>query len=374
MSQRVFNFNPGPATLPEEVLAECREALLDYKGTGMGVMELSHRSKPFEEIHYGLMTAIRELLGVGEEWEVLLLQGGASLQFSMVPMNLLGAGAGPREAGNGAGSAAYVVTGEWSQRAVKEAKRHGEVAIAATTEAEQFRRVPRPEDVHVPEGAAYLHFTTNNTIFGTQFPAEPSTTATAPLVADMSSDFLSRPVAMDRYSLIYAGAQKNLGPAGLTVVLIRNELLDRCATGLPTMLSYRTHADAKSLYNTPPTWTIYVSLLCCRWLQGAGGLAAVGRRNEEKAQRLYAALDATPELWEPTAEPASRSRMNVTFRVRGGEEAEKRFLAGAEKRGLVGLKGHRSVGGMRASIYNAFPTAGVDRLIEWMGEFGNGAS
>ena len=356
MTQRAFNFNPGPAMLPDEVLHEAREAILDYRGTGMGVMELSHRSKAFEEIHFGLMARIKELLGAGDEWEVLLLQGGASLQFSMVPMNLMTGG-----------RAAYVVTGEWAQRAVKEAKRHGTVEIAATTEGEQFRRVPRADEVQVAAGADYLHFTSNNTIFGTQFHAEPPAGG-APLVADMSSDFLSRPIDLARYSLIYAGAQKNLGPAGLTVVLLRRELLDRVPKDLPTMLSYRTHAEAKSLYNTPPSWPIYVSLLCCRWLQAQGGLAAVGRRNEEKAARLYAALDASP-AFEPTAEAASRSRMNVTFRLAGGEEAEKRFLAGAEQRRLVGLKGHRSVGGMRASIYNAMPAAGVDALIDWLGEF-----
>jgi phosphoserine aminotransferase len=355
--RRAINFNPGPATLPEEVLVEAREALLDYRGTGMGVMELSHRSKAYEEIHFGLMAAIRELLGAGDEWEVLLLQGGASLQFSMVPMNLMASG-----------RAAYVVTGEWAQRAVKEARRHGSVDIAATTEAEQFRRVPRPEEVAVAGGADYLHFTSNNTIFGTQFATEPPSGA-APLVADMSSDFLSRPVALERYGLIYAGAQKNLGPAGLTVVLLRRALLERVPKDLPTMLSYRTHVEAKSLYNTPPCWAVYVSYLCCRWLQGQGGLAAAAARNEEKARRLYAALDGSAGFYRGTAETDSRSRMNVTFRLAGGEDAEKRFVAGAEERGLAGLKGHRSVGGMRASLYNAFPLAGVDSLVAWLDDF-----
>ena len=354
MTQRAFNFSPGPATLPEEVLLEAREAVLDYRGTGIGVMELSHRSKPYEEIHFGLMAAIKDLLGAGDEWEVLLMQGGASLQFSMVPMNLMTGG-----------RAAYVITGEWAQKAAKEARRHGTVEVAATTEPEQFRRVPRPEEVQVPPGVDYLHFTSNNTIFGTQFHGEPPTGG-APLVADMSSDFLSRPVDLDRYSLIYAGAQKNLGPAGLTVVVIRRELLERAATDLPTMLSYRTYADKQSLYNTPPCWPIYVSLLCCRWLQAQGGLAAIGAHNEEKAQRLYTALDGT-DFYTPTAEPASRSRMNVPFRL-PDEELEKRFLAGAAERRLIGLKGHRSVGGMRASLYNALPLPAVDALVEWMEE------
>ena len=355
MTERAFNFSPGPANLPEEVLREARDAVLDYRGTGIGVMELSHRSKPYEEIHFGLMAAIKELLGAGDEWEVLLLQGGASLQFSMVPMNLMSGG-----------RAAYVLTGEWAQKAAKEARRHGTVEVAATTEAEQFRRVPRADEVKVPAGVDYLHFTSNNTIFGTQFAAEPPAGG-APLVADMSSDFLSRPVDLAKYALIYAGAQKNLGPSGLTVVLLRKELLDRVPKDLPTMLSYRTHAEKQSLYNTPPTWPIYVALLCCRWLQAQGGLAAIAARNEEKAGRLYAAIDGSGGAYEGTAERESRSLMNVTFRL-ASEELEKRFLAGAAERRLVGLKGHRSVGGMRASIYNAMPPAGVDALVAWMRE------
>ena len=355
MTHRAVNFNPGPAVLPEEALQEAREALLDYRGSGIGVMELSHRSPLYEEIHFGLMETLRELLGAGDEWEVLLLQGGASLQFSMVPMNLMRGG-----------RAAYVLTGEWAQRAAKEARRHGEVEVAASTEAEQFRRVPRAEEVTVAEGAEYLHFTSNNTIFGTQFHDEPPS-AGAPLVADMSSDFLSRPVRLDRYGLIYAGAQKNLGPAGLTVVLLRRELLDRSPAALPTMLSYRTHAEARSLYNTPPTWSIYLSSLCARWLQRQGGLGAAAERNGAKAERLYAALDAH-DLYRPTTERESRSWMNVTFRL-SDPDLEKPFLKGAEERGLVGLKGHRSVGGMRASLYNAMPLAGVEALVGYLHEF-----
>src|SRR5688572_1630662 len=321
----------------------------------MGVMELSHRSALYEEIHFGLMETLRELLGAGDEWEVLLLQGGASLQFSMVPMNLMRGG-----------RAAYVLTGEWAQRAAKEARRHGEVEVAASTEAEQFRRVPRAEEVTLAEGAEYLHFTSNNTIFGTQFHDEPPA-AGAPLVADMSSDFLSRPVRLDRYGLIYAGAQKNLGPAGLTVVILRRELLDRSPAALPTMLSYRTHAEARSLYNTPPTWSIYLSSLCARWLQRQGGLAAAAERNGAKSERLYAALDAH-DFYRPTTERESRSWMNVTFRL-SDPDLEKPFLKGAEERGLVGLKGHRSVGGMRASLYNAMPLAGVEALVGYLHEF-----
>jgi phosphoserine aminotransferase len=317
-------------------------------------MELSHRSKPYEEIHFGLMASIRDLLGAGEEWEVLLLQGGASLQFSMVPMNFMTSG-----------RAAYVVTGEWSQKAVQEAQRHGTVEVAASTEAERFRRVPRPEEVKVPEGVDYLHFTSNNTIYGTQFPSEPPAGA-APLFADMSSDFLSRPVALDRYALIYAGAQKNLGPAGLTVVMVRKELLGRAAKGLPTMLGYKLHADKQSLYNTPPCWPIWISRLCCEWLQRHGGLQAAAVRNEAKARLLYDTLDAS-SFYRPTAEPQSRSRMNVTFRL-ADESQEERLAKEAAAAGLVGLKGHRAVGGLRASIYNAMPLAGVEALVGFLQE------
>lgn len=355
MTHRVFNFNPGPGTLPEEVLVEAREGLLDYRGTGMGVMELSHRSKPYEEIHFGLMAAIRDLLGAGEEWEVLLLQGGASLQFSMLPLNLMTSG-----------RAAYVITGEWAQKAAQEAQRHGTVEVAASTEAERFRRVPRAEEVQVSPGVDYLHFTSNNTIYGTQFPSEPPAGG-APLIADMSSDFLSRPLPLDSYSLIYAGAQKNLGPAGLTVVMLRRELLARCASSLPTMLSYRTHADKQSLYNTPPCWTIWISRLCCQWLQKHGGLPAAAVRNEAKARLLYDALEASP-FYRPTAEPDSRSRMNVTFRL-ADETQEERFAKEATAAGLIGLKGHRAVGGLRASIYNAMPVEGVEALVGFMRDF-----
>jgi phosphoserine aminotransferase len=355
MTHRVWNFSPGPATLPEEVLVEAREGLLDYRGTGMGVMELSHRSKTFEEIHFGLQNAIRELLGMGEEWEVLLLQGGASLQFSMLPMNLMTGG-----------RAAYTITGEWAQKAAKEARRYGTVDVAASTEAEGFRRVPRADEVRIEPNSDYLHVTSNNTIYGTQWHEMPPTGAT-PLVVDMSSDFLSRPLDVDRHAAIYAGAQKNLGPAGLTVVLLRKDLLARTPTDLPTMLSYRTHADAKSLYNTPPCWSIYVSLLCCRWLQRQGGLAAVGERNEAKARLLYDALDGN-DFYRPTAEKASRSRMNVTFRLRD-EPQEERFAKEATAAGLVGLKGHRAVGGMRASLYNAMPLAGVEALVAFLRDF-----
>ena len=352
---RVFNFSPGPATLPEEVLVETREGLLDYRGAGMGVMELSHRSKQYEEIHFGLMTAIRELLGMNDDWEVLLLQGGASLQFSMLPMNLMTSK-----------RAAYTITGEFAQKAAKEARRHGTVEVAATTEAEKFRRVPRADEVNVPAGVDYLHVTSNNTIYGTQWNDEPPTNG-APLVADVSSDFLSWPLRLERYAAMYAGAQKNLGPAGLTVVLLRKELLARSPADLPSMLSYRIHAEGKSLYNTPPCWAIYISFLCCQWLQRQGGLAGIGERNEGKARLLYDALDATG-FYRPTAEKESRSQMNVTFRL-ADESQEERFAKEATGAGLVGLKGHRAVGGLRASIYNAMPVEGVEALVAFLRDF-----
>jgi phosphoserine aminotransferase len=355
MTHRIHNFNPGPGTLPEEVLAEAREALLDYQGTGMGVMELSHRSKPYEEIHFGLMNGIKELLGAGDDWVVMLMQGGASTQFSMVPMNLMSGG-----------RAAYVVTGEWSQKAVAEAQKHGTVEIAATTESEKFRRVPRPEEIHLADGVDYLHVTSNNTIYGTQWPGDPP--AVAPLVvADVSSDFLSRPVDLGRYALLYAGAQKNLGPAGLTVAVARKELLARAPKSLPTMLNYRTYAEKDSLYNTPPTWPIYISYLCTQWQQRHGGLAGVGERNERKARLLYDALDAGG-FYRPTAEKESRSRMNVTFRL-ADESQEERFAKEATAAGLVGLKGHRAVGGLRASIDNAMPIEGVEALVAFLRDF-----
>jgi phosphoserine aminotransferase len=355
MTHRVFNFNPGPGTLPQEVLEEAREGMLDYKGTGMGVMELSHRSKPYEEIHFGLMTNILSLLGASDEWDVLLMGGGASTQFSMVPMNLMSSG-----------RAAYTITGEWAQKAAAEAQRVGTVEVAASTEAEKFRRVPRADEVKVSPGVDYLHVTTNNTIYGTQWHEEPPTNG-APLVADMSSDFLSRPVALNRYSHIYAGAQKNLGPAGVTVAVMRKELLARSSKSLPTMLNYKTYADKQSLYNTPPCWPIYVSYLCTQWLQRQGGLAGIAERNEAKAKLLYDTLDATP-FYRPTASVESRSRMNVTFRL-ADESLEERFAKEATAAGLVGLKGHRAVGGLRASIYNAMPVAGVEALVSFMRDF-----
>ena len=356
MTERIFNFSAGPAVLPVPVLEEAQRDMLSLPGVGMSVMEISHRSKTFDEIIGSAERGLRDLLGIPENYHVLFLQGGASLQFSMVPLNLL-----PKDA-----SADYIVTGAWSKKAVKEARRVGAVNIAATTESENFKRIPRADELKLDAKAAYVHITTNNTIFGTEWKDEPAV-GDVPLIADASSDILSRPVAMEKYALIYAGAQKNMGPSGVTVVIIRDDLLGRIPEGMHTMLDYRTHTEAKSLYNTPNTWGIYILNLVCRWLREKGGLPAMARENEAKARLLYDAIDAT-DFYRGHAEPDARSLMNVTFRL-PSEELEKQFAKEATAAGLDGLKGHRSVGGIRASIYNAFPLAGVEALVSFMKEF-----
>lgn len=353
---RIHNFSAGPAVLPLEVLEEAQRDLISLPGVGMSVLEISHRSKPFDEIIQGCEADLRSLAGIPDNYHVLFLQGGASLQFSMVPMNLL----------PGDGSADYVVTGSWSQKAVKEAKRVGAVKIAGSTESEKFTRVPAQPELALDPGAAYVHITTNNTIYGTEWHWLPDTGA-VPLVADASSDIFSRPIEVAKYGLIYAGAQKNLAPAGVTLVIIRDDLVKRSPSTLPTMLQYGVHAENKSLYNTPPVFPIYVMRLVLKWLIAQGGLAAVERANARKAGKLYAEIDRTG-FYRGHAAADSRSRMNVTFRL-PSEELEKTFIKEATAAGLDGLKGHRSVGGLRASIYNAFPEAGVDALIEFMRAF-----
>ena len=353
---RVFNFSAGPAVLPLGVLEEAQRDLLSLPGVGMSILEVSHRSKPFEDILAGCEADLRKLGGIPENYQVLFLQGGASLQFSMVPMNLLTPGS----------SADYVVTGAWSQKAVKEAKRVGGVKIAATTERENFTRVPPQSELTLDPGAAYVHYTTNNTIFGTEFQYLPDT-GSVPLIADASSDIFSRPLDVSKYALIYAGAQKNLAPAGVTLVIIRDDMLKRTPASLPTMLQYGVHAENKSMYNTPPVFAIYIMRLVATWLLKQGGLAEVDRRNARKADKLYAAIDRTG-FYRGHATKDSRSRMNVTFRL-PSEDLEKRFAKEATAAGLDGLKGHRSVGGMRASIYNAFPEEGIDALVQFMAEF-----
>ena len=356
MTTRIFNFSAGPAVLPEEVLREAQEHLLSLPGVGMSVLEISHRSKPFDEIIAECEADLRRLGAIPDGHHVLFLQGGASLQFSMVPMNLL-----PKD-----GSADYIVSGVWAQKAVKEAKRVGTVRVAASTESDNFKRVPRQEELSLDPSAAYLHYTTNNTIFGTQYHYRPES-GDVPLVADASSDIFSEPIDVAKYALIYAGAQKNLAPAGLTLVIIRDDMLKRTPSSIPTMLQYPIHAENKSLYNTPPVFAIYIMRLVLRWLLKQGGLEAVARVNARKADKLYAEIDRTG-FYRGHAERDSRSRMNITFRL-PSEELEKKFVKESTAAGLDGLKGHRSVGGLRASVYNAFPESGIDALVQFMRNF-----
>jgi phosphoserine aminotransferase len=357
MTARIFNFGAGPAVLPEPVLEEAQRDLMALPGVGMSVLEISHRSKTFEEMIRSAESDLRKLAGIPDNYHVLFLQGGASLQFSMVPLNLMPAG----------GKVDYVVTGSWSKKAVKEAQKVGTVRIAATTEGENFARIPRQDELKLDPSAAYVHITTNNTIFGTEWQREPEV-GDVPLVADASSDIFSRPTDVRRYALIYAGAQKNLGPSGVTLVLLRDDLLARTPANLPTMLDYRTHAKEKSLYNTPPVFGIYIIRLVAKWMLDQGGLEAIGRANAEKARILYQAIDESGGFFRPHAKPDSRSNMNVTFRL-PSEELEKQFVSEATRASLDGLKGHRSVGGIRASIYNAFPKKGVEELVSFMKEF-----
>ncbi|HTM24231.1 MAG TPA: 3-phosphoserine/phosphohydroxythreonine transaminase [Vicinamibacterales bacterium] len=355
-TQRIFNFSAGPAVLPVEVLEQAQRDLLSLPGVGMSILEVSHRSKTFDDVIQGCEADMRALAKIPSDYRILFLQGGASLQFSMVPMNLLPAG----------GSADYIVTGVWSQKAIKEAKRVGGVKIAATTEDENFTRVPRQDELKLDPGAAYVHMTSNNTIFGTEWHWLPETGG-VPLVSDMSSDIFSRPVDVAKHALIYAGAQKNLAPAGVTLVIVREDMLKRSPASLHTMLSYAVHAEHQSLYNTPPVFAIYIMRLVLAWLLKNGGLEAAEKKNTRKADRLYAEIDRTG-YYRGHAQKDARSRMNVTFRL-PSEELEKKFAKDATAAGLDGLKGHRSVGGMRASIYNAFPEAGVDALVDFMREF-----
>ncbi len=356
--KRVHNFGAGPAVLPVSVLERAQSELLDYAGTGMSVMEMSHRSAAFEAIIQKAEADLRLLLGLGDDFAVLFLQGGASLQFAMVPANLRAAGS----------SADYVLSGHWSKAALKEAQKAGRARVAGSTESSAFDRVPAQGELDLEPDAAYLHFTSNNTIYGTQWSIDPEPPAGVPLVCDASSDVLSRPIDVSRYGLLYAGAQKNLGPSGVVLVVVRKELLERTPGGLPAMLDYRLMAEHKSLYNTPPTFAVYVVGLVLQWIRDLGGLAELGRRNEAKAAVLYEAIDGSGGFYRGHAQKASRSRMNVTFRL-PSEEMEKGFLKEAQAEGLEGLKGHRSVGGLRASIYNACPLESARALAAFMREF-----
>ena len=356
-STRIFNFSAGPAVLPLPVLEQAQRELVSLPGVGMSVMEISHRSKTFEDLLGTATTDLRELASIPKHYHVLMLQGGASLQFSMVPMNLLGTGQ----------TADYIDTGTWADKAIKEAVRVGRVNVTGSTKADGYNRIPSPPELSLTPGAAYVHITTNNTIEGTEWRALPPVAADVPLVADASSDILSAPLDVDRFGLMYAGAQKNLGPSGVTLVIIRDDLLQRSQSSLPSMLNYKVMAENNSLYNTPNTFGTYILGLTMKWLKSLGGLTAIARINERKAAKLYAEIDRTG-FYRGTAQASSRSLMNVTFRL-CSEELEKMFDKEATAAGLDGLKGHRSVGGMRASIYNAFPEEGVDALVDFMREF-----
>ena len=357
-AERVFNFNAGPAVLPEAVLAEVQRDLLALPDAGMSVLEVSHRSATVDAILERAVADIRQVAGLPEHFHVLFLQGGATQQFAMVPLNLLPP----------AGSADYVLTGVWSRKAYEEAGQFGTVRVAGSTEGEGFSRIPAAGELDLADSAAYLHLASNYTICGTQWRALPDS-GEAPLVVDASSDIFSRPIELERVGLLYAGAQKNLGPAGVTLVIVRDDLVRRAParSGVPTMLRYATHVGAGSRHNTPPVFAIYMVGLVVRWLLASGGLAEMARRNEHKARKLYAAIDRTP-FYRGTAAPDSRSQMNVTFRL-PTPELETRFVDEARQAGLVGLRGHRSVGGVRASIYNACPAAAVDALVAFMAEF-----
>jgi phosphoserine aminotransferase len=362
MTNRVFNFSPGPAVLPVEVLEQARDEMLSLPGVGMSILEISHRSPAFDRILEETLAAVKALLGLGDSHEVIFLQGGASLQFSMVPMNLLR---------GQAGAADYVITGTWGATGAKEARREGKVHVAWDGAATKHDRLPTEREIALSTQPAYVHITSNETIQGVQWKREPHV-GTAPLVCDASSDFLSRPIDLARYGLIYACAQKNAGIAGVTVVIIRKDLLERAGDGPPRMLDYRTFAKEGSRPNTPPTFAIYVLGLVCRWIRDVkGGLGGMARHNAAKARLLYDVLDGSAGFYAGHARPECRSDMNVTFRL-PDETLEREFLAGATARGLVDLKGHRSVGGIRASVYNAMPVEGVEMLRDWMLEFQRG--
>jgi len=357
MTHRVFNFNPGPSTLPLDVLQTVREELLDYRGTGMSVLEISHRSPEYDAINAEAMALLKELMGLGDEYKILFVGGGASTQFALIPMNFL----------RGGQVGAYVDTGTWSTKAMQEAQIQGNTVLAASSKEAGYTYVPKQEDLEIPDNSAYLHITTNNTIKGTQYHYVPEAGG-VPLIADMSSDICSRRMDFSRFAMIYAGAQKNLGPSGVTVVVIRDDLLERCLDVLPTMLNYQTHAAKQSLYNTPPCFAVYIVKLVLERIKHGGGLEAVAKVNEKKKDTIYALIDQDPDYFRGTAREDSRSWMNVTLRL-PSEDLEKKFIAEAKKRGLVGLKGHRSVGGIRISLYNAMTLEGAEKVAAFMQAF-----
>ncbi len=357
MEKRIYNFSAGPAILPEEVLLEAQKDLFSYKGSGMSIMEMSHRGKIFDAVIKEADADLRKLLNIGDEYAILFLQGGATLQFSMVPLNLMPP----------VNKADYIVTGAWAEKAAKEAKRVGTVNVAGTTKSENYTRIPKQSELKLDPEAAFVHFTSNNTIYGTQWRNEPEI-GNVPLVCDASSDFLHKKIDINKYGLIYAGAQKNIGPSGVVVVVIRKDLLARSQDSLHTYMNYKIHVDNDSMYNTPATFGIYISGLVFKWLLNMGGLDEMYRRNVEKAKILYDAIDSSAGYYKGTTVTEDRSLMNVTYRL-PNEQLEEKFIKEASAKGFSGLKGHRSVGGIRASIYNAFPKKGVEDLVAFMEEF-----
>ncbi len=355
MVDRVYNFSPGPATLPGEVLQQAAKDVIDFQNTGISLIEISHRSKEFMAVADEAEANLRELLQIPQNYKVLFLQGGASSQFFMIPMNLLGKQK----------KATYLNTGTWAKKSIKEARLFGDITVPFSSEEDSFNRVPRPEEYEIAPDSEYLYFVSNNTIYGTQFSQMPETDKM--LISDMSSDILSRPIEVSKFGIIFAGAQKNLGPAGVTIVIIREDLLDNTPENTPTMLSYKTHAEKGSMFNTPPCFAIYAVGEVLKWLKKQGGVEAIETRNIEKASLLYEAIDAT-EYFRGHAEKDSRSLMNIAFNL-PTPELEAKFIAEAAAVGLNGLKGHRSIGGCRASIYNAFPREGIVKLVEFMKKF-----
>ena len=360
MGRRVTNLNPGPAILPVEVLEEAQAELIDFAGTGMSLLEMSHRGEVYESVHRETMAAARRLTGAPDDFEVLLLQGGATLQFSMVPLNLLGGG----------GRADYVVTGSWSRKALADALRYGDVTAVWEQGAEPWR-LPDLADLEVDPGSRYLHITSNETIDGVQWRRFPD--IGLPLVADMSSDYMSRPIPWDRFDVVYGGTQKNLGPAGLTVVFVRHRVLDSIPEELGSALRYDTHAAASSLANTPPVAAVWLTGLVLAWIERQGGIAEMERRASERAALVYEAIDRSEGFFLGPVERAARSLMNVVFRLPTAEQ-EHQFVTGAAERGIIGLAGHRSVGGIRASLYNALPLEAAELLVDWMEEFRAGTN
>ena len=357
MTKRAYNFNAGPAALPLEVLERAQAEFVDFRNTGMSIMEMSHRGAVYESVHNVAQERILSLLGSPKGYKVLFLQGGASTQFAMVPMNLLGAGQ----------TASYIMTGSWAKKALSEAKLIGETQIAASSEADKFMKLPDVSNLELPEHTAYVHITSNETIEGTQFKSFPDT-GSVPLIADMSSDIFCKPIDLNQFDMIYAGAQKNLGPSGITVVIAREELVSESPKTIPTMFRYSTHVDNNSLYNTPPSFSVYMVNEVLKWIEEQGGLAGVEQKNIKKAELLYNTIDSSGDFYRGCVASEDRSLMNVTFRL-ASEELEKKFITASEQEGFVGLKGHRSVGGLRASIYNAAPYESVKALTDFMKHF-----